>query len=123
MSTFWRPFEAGQVSALAATARVHDGGGERVCPACGMRCVRSYRYASSRPTGRTVISYVWCSSCHRYVGSTGPLSATSKISDPLSSDDHSVLDEDLAALLKHLDELWDKGTLPPKRLVAGDARM
>jgi hypothetical protein len=70
-----------------------------------------------------VISYVWCSSCHRYVGSTGPLSATTKISDPLSSDDHSVLDEDLAALLKYLDELWDKGTLPPKTLAAGDAGM
>ena len=116
MSNFWRPFEARQVSDLAATTRVHED--ERVCPACGMRCVRSYRYASSRTTGRTAISYVWCSNCHRYVGSTGPLSATSKISDPLSEDDHAVLDEDLGALLRHLDELWDKGKLPPKRLAS-----
>lgn len=114
MSTSWRPFDASQLSALAASARVHGGGGERVCPACGMRYVRNYNYASSRSTGRTVISYVWCSSCHRYVGSTGPLSSTSQISDPLGSDDHSVLDEDLAALLKCLDELWDKGILPPE---------
>lgn len=112
MSTYWRPFDAHQASALAASARRHDGGAKRVCPACGMRCVRSYRYASSRSTGPTVISYVWCSSCHHYAGSTGPLSAASKVSDPLSSDDHSVLDQDLAALLKRLDELWDKGILP-----------
>jgi hypothetical protein len=114
MSNPWRPFDAPQVSALAASARRNNGLGERVCPACGLRCVRSYRHASLRSTGRTAISYVWCSSCHRYAGSTGPLSATSDILDPLSSEDHSVLDGDLAALLKRLDELWDQGILPPE---------
>jgi hypothetical protein len=114
MSTPWRPFDARQISALAASARVSKEPGERVCPACGQRCVRRYRYPSSRMTGRTVISYAWCSNCHHYAGSTGPLSATSNISDPLSSEDHSALDSDLPALLKHLDRLWDEGILPPR---------
>ena len=114
MSIPWRPFDARQVSVLAASARPHADSTERICPACAVRCVRSYKYASSRPTGRTVISYVWCSNCHRFAGSTGPLAVTTKISDPLSNREHSVLDEDLDALLKHLDELWDQGVLPPE---------
>lgn len=105
-------FDSEQVKALGRTARNVGGSGERICPACGKVSVRTYRYFSERITGPTVISYVWCSHCHRYAGSTGPRPPGPDLKDPLTRQDHIDLDHDLIALLERLDHLWDIGRLP-----------
>jgi len=112
MTHRWSGFDTSQIDALGRAAKTAADSAERVCPACGNRCVRSYRYFSKRATGPTMISYVWCSHCHRYAGSTGPRPPNLELDDPLTPEDHRALDYDLIALLEHLDHLWDIGKLP-----------
>lgn len=110
----WIGFDTAQLDALGRSAKSESSTTERTCPACGNRCVRSYRYFSSRVTGPTVISYVWCACCHRYAGSTGPRPPGLDLEDPLTPEDHRRLDRDLTALLGHLDHLWEAGRLPQR---------
>jgi hypothetical protein len=78
-----------------------------------MKKVREYTHPSSRDTDPIAISYVWCSNCGRYAGSTGPAPAGVEIRDPLTEEDHLRFLYDLRGLLDHLDHLWDTGVLPP----------
>jgi hypothetical protein len=111
MPVYRKAFSAEQIADLAKSAR-KAGAAERVCPACGWTKVRTYRYFSERMTGPTVISYVWCAHCHRFMGSTGPRPPTLQLDDPLTREEHLTLDHDLDALLTYLDRLWDTGVLP-----------
>lgn len=114
MTRQWTGFDTAQIDALGRSAKGEGGDTERTCPACGHRAIRGYRYFSSRLTGPTVISYVWCSHCRRWAGSTGPRPPGLDLDDPLTPEDHRKLDRDLPALLGHLDRLWETGKLPQR---------
>jgi hypothetical protein len=108
----WQPYDSEHVRKLAEQASSPVTNGERMCPACAVVAVRTYRYFSSRGTTQTMISYVWCANCHRYVGATGPRPRNLVLDDPLTWDDHVRYEQDLRGLLDRLDELWDQGRLP-----------
>jgi hypothetical protein len=109
----WRPFDSKQIAALGRQAAAGIRIAERVCPVCGKAAIRNYRHPDERATGPTVISYVWCANCQHYAGSTGPRDPGEELADPLTREDHGRLDNNLRALLDHLDHLWDTGVLPP----------
>lgn len=110
----WRSFDSDQVTALGVQAAAGIRIEARTCPACGKAAIRSYSHPSERATGSAVvISYVWCANCQHYTGSTGPRAPGERLTDPLTREDHERLDNNLRALLNHLDHLWDTGVLPP----------
>jgi len=108
----WRAFDSAQVTGLgrqaAAGVRLED----RTCPVCGKAAIRSYSHPFERAASSAVISYVWCANCQHYAGSTGPRAPGERLADPLTREDHERLDNNLRALLDHLDHLWDTGVLP-----------
>ena len=105
-------YDATEVRLLGERARLEPVDGERACPSCGVRKVRTYRYFSSRVSGPTLTSYVWCANCHRYSGSTGPRPASLNLDDPLDHSEHERYENDLPSLLDRLDKFWDEGVLP-----------
>lgn len=112
MST-WSAFTAEHLSRLAEQPLFVGDPGERCCPNCG-GSVRQYLYESHRPTGPTIVSYVWCSACRHYHGSTGPRPANLRLEDPLRAPDaeRMKIEENLAEFFCRLDALWDAGDLP-----------
>jgi hypothetical protein len=117
MDNRWRNFDHVQIQALARGPRFRDAPGERACPACGVKAVRSYLYGSERNGNPTVISYTWCSNCHRYSGSTAPRPDGLEFNDPLDqlpTAERQELREDLTGLLSYLDRLWNEGALPQR---------
>lgn len=108
----WTSYNSTQISLLAEKAEEEGFQNERSCPVCARRKVRTYGYLSSRTTGPTLISYSWCSNCHRFWGGTGPRPVGLRLDDPLDESEHERYDHDLDALLDHLDQLWDEGVLP-----------
>jgi hypothetical protein len=121
MTPGWSSFDAAQVEALAQGVSFLSEPAERQCPACGERAVRAY--LSSPPGARrpTLVSYVWCSACRRFVGSRSALPAGLVFSDPLATLDAAQrreLERTLVGFLAHLDALWDSGALPQSFAVA-----
>jgi hypothetical protein len=117
MDTRWRNFDYDQIQALARGPRFRDAPGERACPACGVRAVRSYLHAGERLGNPIVMGYTWCANCHRYNGSTGPKPEGLEFDDPLERlppPERSELGQDLISLLTYLDRLWDEGVLPQR---------
>ncbi len=108
----WAMYDEAEIRILGKQARQEGLDHERTCPVCGQQSVRTYRYFSSRLTGPTLISYVWCSRCRRYAGSTGPRPPTLALEDPLTVADRKRLEGDIFGLLLHLDQLWEEGKLP-----------
>lgn len=112
--TAWSSFTGVQVEALAQGRNFMAEPVERECPACGARAIRAYLTApeAKRPT---LVSYVWCSACRKFVGTRSAHPAGLVFSDPLallSADERRALERSLTGFLAHLDRLWDDGVLP-----------
>lgn len=111
----WSSFDAAQVEALAQGTSFLAEPGERDCPACGERAVRAYLTVPANARRPTLVSYVWCSACRRFVGTRAAHPAGVVFSDPLavlSAAERRELERSLTGFLAHLDRLWDDGVLP-----------
>jgi hypothetical protein len=111
----WSSFSGDQVAALAQGESLFAQPGERECPACGRRSVRAYVNAPAQARPPTLVSYVWCTACHRFVGTRARHPDGLVFSDPLAmltAAERRELERSLVGFLAHLDELWDTGALP-----------
>jgi len=85
------------------------------CPACGRRSVRTYVTAPENARRPTLVSYVWCTACRRFVGTRARHPEGVVFSDPLAAlsvAERRELERSLVGFLEHLDRLWDSGVLP-----------
>ncbi|GAB1642647.1 hypothetical protein [Krasilnikovia sp. MM14-A1259] len=117
----WGSFTGDQVAALTQGTSFLAEPGERDCPACGERAVRAYLSVPAQARRPTLVSYVWCSACHRFVGTRAAHPAGVIISDPLavlSAAQRRDLEGTLVGFLAHLDRLWDSGVLPQSCTIA-----
>jgi hypothetical protein len=111
----WGSFSGEQVEALAQGPNFMAAPGERECPACGERAVRAYVTAPPAAKRPTLVSYVWCAACSRFVGTRSKHPDGLVFSDPLAlltGDERRALEGSLTGFLAHLDQLWDDGVLP-----------
>ena len=111
----WSSFTGAEVEALAQGASFLAEPAERECPACGARSVRAYLTVPEQAKRPTLVSYVWCAGCRKFVGTRAAHPAGLVVSDPLavlSAGERRALERSLTGFLAHLDELWDKGVLP-----------
>jgi hypothetical protein len=111
----WSSFSAAEVEALAQGTSFLVEPGERECPACGERSVRAYLTVPESARRPTLVSYVWCAGCRRFVGTRAAHPAGVVVSDPLAilpPPERRELERTLTGFLAHLDRLWDDGTLP-----------
>src|SRR4051794_39638442 len=120
MTQQWRSFDWGDIPALTepveparpASAGSDAGRGERPCPACGVRAVRAYHCEVAGARRPTLLSYIWCTACRRFVGARRPWPAGAVVPDPLAGlagDDRRALERSVETFLAHLDELWNTG--------------
>ncbi len=113
----WTSFSGTHVEALTRGTSFLVEPGERDCPACGERSVRAYLCSPERARRPTLVSYVWCRSCRRFVGSRAARPDGLDFTDPLADltpQDRRVLERTLIGFLGHLDRLWDEGVLPQR---------
>ena len=111
----WDSFSGDEVAALTQGESFFAAPGERVCPACGERRLRAYVNAPSNARRPTLVSYVWCSACRKFVGTRAAHPAGLVFSDPLALltvAERRELERSLVGFLAHLDRLWDAGVLP-----------
>jgi hypothetical protein len=113
--TAWSSFSGDEVAALAQGASFLTDPGERECPACGARGVRAYVNAPENARRPTLVSYVWCTACRKFVGTRAKHPEGLVFSDPLavlSAADRREVERSLIGFLAHLDGLWEAGVLP-----------
>ena len=111
----WSSFTGAEVEALAQGASFLAEPVERECPACGARSVRAYLTVPETARRPTLVSYVWCAGCRRFVGTRTAHPPGVVVSDPLaalSGAQRRELERSLTGFLAHLDRLWDDGVLP-----------
>ncbi|AEV88216.1 hypothetical protein ACWT_7206 [Actinoplanes sp. SE50] len=113
--TAWRSFSGDEVAALTRGESFFAAPGERDCPACGGPHLRAYFTAPANARRPTLVSYVWCTGCGRFVGTRARHPAGLVFSDPLAAlpaGERRELERSLTGFLAHLDTLWDSGALP-----------
>jgi hypothetical protein len=74
-----------------------------------------YMYRRATGARRARVTYVWCASCRRFKGWTGPDEDGLKFSDPLADltpEERQEIKHDFESFLRRLDELWESGELP-----------
>ncbi|MGX6604109.1 hypothetical protein ACWKSP_18520 [Micromonosporaceae bacterium Da 78-11] len=111
----WDSFSGDEVAALTQGESFFADPGERDCPACGRRQLRAYVTAPENARRPTLVSYVWCSGCGKFVGTRAKHPEGLVFSDPLAAltaDERRALERSLVGFLAHLDDLWDTGVLP-----------
>ncbi len=111
----WTSFNGAQVEALAQGPGFIAEPGERDCPACGARAVRAYLTVPATARRPTLVSYVWCAACLKFVGTRAAHPEGLVFSDPLAAlaaAERRELERSLVGFLAHLNELWDAGALP-----------
>jgi hypothetical protein len=116
-----RPFTADQIAALARGASFLAEPGERECPACGRRAVRTYLTVPENARRPTLVSYVWCAACRRFVGTRARHPEGVVFADPLAAlapAERREMERSVVGFLEHLDRLWDAGALPQSFAVA-----
>jgi hypothetical protein len=121
MAIQWGAFSGDQVAALAQGTSFLTDPGERECPACGRRRVRAYVHVPENARRPTLVSYVWCAGCRKFVGTRARHPDGLVFSDPLamlSGAERRELERSLVGFLAHLDRLWDEGVLPQSFAVA-----
>ena len=117
----WGSFTADQVAALAQGVSFLAEPGERECPACGRRSLRAYVQAPEHARRPTLVSYVWCSGCRKFVGTRARHPDGVVFSDPLAAlpiAERRAVERSLVGFLAYLDSLWDDGVLPQSFAVA-----
>lgn len=111
----WASFTGDEVAALTRGESFFADPGERECPSCGARRVRAYVTAPANARRPTLVSYVWCSGCRKFVGTRARHPEGLIFSDPLaalSADERRAVEGSVVGFLAHLDELWESGKLP-----------
>ncbi|GIF10511.1 hypothetical protein [Actinoplanes teichomyceticus] len=111
----WSSFSGDEVAALTQGESFFAAPGERDCPACGARRLRAYFTTPANARRPTLVSYVWCSGCDKFVGTRARLPEGLVFADPLaalSAGERRALEASLTGFLAHLDGLWDAGVLP-----------
>src|SRR5688500_4960280 len=111
----WHSFSGDEVAALTQGESFFAEPGERDCPACGERRLRAYVTAPENARRPTLVSYVWCGGCRKFVGTRARHPEGLVFSDPLavlSAAERRELERSLVGFLAHLDRLWDDGALP-----------
>ena len=111
----WDSFSGDQVAAMTQGESFFAEPGERECPACGERRLRAYVNAPANARRPTLVSYVWCSACRKFVGTRARHPEGLVFSDPLAvlpPGERRRLERSLVGFLEHLDHLWDTGVLP-----------
>ncbi|MEV6629121.1 hypothetical protein AB0M54_00005 [Actinoplanes sp. NPDC051470] len=111
----WKSFDGAEVAALTQGTAFMADPGERICPSCGARAVRAYLTTPATARRPTLVSYVWCTACRRFVGTRSALPAGLVFTDPLAAlppAERRDLERSLIGFLAHLDELWDTEVLP-----------
>jgi hypothetical protein len=111
----WNSFSGAEVAALTTGESFFVAPGERECPACGDWRLRAYVNAPENARRPTLVSYVWCSACRKFVGTRAKHPEGLVFSDPLaalSAAERRALEGSLVGFLAHLDRLWDDGVLP-----------
>src|ERR1700754_2218539 len=116
MTAEWGSFNPAQVESLATGESFLTHPGERDCPACGRRSLRAYVNAPETAKRPTLVSYVWCSGCRKFVGSRARRPDGLGFADPLAG--LGLERGSLTDFLAHLDRLWDDGVLPQSFAVA-----
>ncbi|BAL92305.1 hypothetical protein AMIS_70850 [Actinoplanes missouriensis 431] len=108
-------FSADEVAALTLGESFFLAPGERECPSCGERRLRAYVTAPANARRPTLVSYVWCSGCGKFVGTRAKHPEGLIFSDPLAllpADERRELERTVTGFLAHLDSLWNTGVLP-----------
>jgi hypothetical protein len=111
----WDSFTGDEVAALTQGTSFFAEPGERDCPACGERRLRAYVNSPAQARRPTLVSYVWCSGCRKFVGTRSRHPDGLVFSDPLAAlpdEQRRELERSLTGFLAHLDRLWDDGQLP-----------
>ncbi|HET6482233.1 MAG TPA: hypothetical protein VFG35_19680 [Actinoplanes sp.] len=111
----WDSFSGDQVAAMTQGESFFAAPGERVCPACEVKSLRAYVTAPENARRPTLVSYVWCSSCRKFVGTRAKHPEGLVFSDPLAAlpaAERRSIERSLVGFLEHLDHLWDSGALP-----------
>ena len=84
-------------------------------PADLVKMMGAYVTAPESAKRPTLVSYVWCPSCRKFVGSRARHPAGLVFSDPLAAlpaAERREIERSLTGFLAHLDRLWDAGALP-----------
>ncbi|GIE84054.1 hypothetical protein [Actinoplanes regularis] len=113
--TSWSSFSGDQVAALTQGENFFAAPGERECPACGERRLRAYFTVPANARRPTLVSYVWCTDCGKFVGTRARHPEGLVFSDPLAAlpaAERRALEQSLTGFLAHLDHLWESGALP-----------
>ena len=111
----WTTFSTTDLAALTEGASFFADPRERDCPACGRRRLRAYVNAPPAARRPTLVSYVWCAACRKFVGTRARHPEGLVFSDPLAvlpAAERRELERSLVGFLAHLDRLWDDGVLP-----------
>jgi hypothetical protein len=111
----WSSFSGDEVAALTQGSNFFADPGERDCPACGVKRLRAYVNAPVNARRPTLVSYVWCGGCRKFVGTRARHPEGLVFSDPLAvltDAERRELERSLVGFLAHLDLLWDEGVLP-----------
>ena len=119
--TGWSAFTGDEVAALTEGPNFFAEPGERDCPSCGERRLRAYFTVPVGARRPTLVSYVWCTGCGKFVGTRARLPEGLAFSDPLADlavDRRRALERSLTGFLSHLDGLWEAGSLPQTAQVA-----
>jgi hypothetical protein len=98
----WSSFNGDETAALAQ--------GAIQCPSCGAPALRRYLTTPEAARRPTLVTYVWCSACRKFLGTRTAHPHGLVFSDPLAT--RPPADASLAGFLTHLDRLWDTGVLP-----------
>ncbi|WP_433297112.1 hypothetical protein ACQP2F_40130 [Actinoplanes sp. CA-030573] len=108
-------FSADEVAALATGESFFAAPGERLCPACGEKRLRAYVNTPPNARRPTLVSYVWCAACAKFVGTRAKHPEGLVFSDPLAAmpaAERRELERSLVGFLAYLDRLWEEGALP-----------
>lgn len=111
----WGSFTGDEVAALTEGESFFADPGQRECPSCGAFFVRTYVTAPPNARRPTLVSYVWCSGCHKFVGTRARHPSGLVFSDPLatlSPASRREVEGSLVGFLAYLDALWESGALP-----------
>ncbi|MEV6488174.1 hypothetical protein AB0M20_05960 [Actinoplanes sp. NPDC051633] len=98
----WSSFSNAETAALAR--------GTSGCPSCRADALRRYLTTPEQARRPTLVTYVWCAACRKFVGTRTAHPDGLIFADPLAT--QPPWSGSLTGFLEHLDRLWDDGVLP-----------